>query len=306
MRNPISRTLAGIVIFMAVVSLACNLSSAAPTSAPLPTSATSATSATSTTSATSATGATAVPAATLAATAVPSGGGGIAGGGCANAYYPAASGDSWAYSSDSTTPSGTSVLSYTYTTAVTAASQQGFTTSSQASTGVDTTVNWTCQNGNLAALDVQGVTTATSKVTLTINSVSGVGYNIPAAFDAGQTWTETLTATATIQASPTKTVDAQIVSHLDCNGAGADKITLPVGNFDTVKAACSKTVIVSTVVQGKITPGSTIQENITYWYAKKVGLVKSVAMINPAGNNNGATATPVAIQTVTLTHYQVQ
>jgi hypothetical protein len=302
MNNPMSRIFAGIAIFMLVVSMACTLSSGTPTSLPQPTSATAVRPSTPEASTTDTPQAAPT---TKAGNPVPTAPASASGsGGCANAYYPVTSGDSWSYASNSTTSDGTSVFSYTYTSTITAVSDKGFTTGIQASSGVNSIVNWNCQRGNLAVLDTGGATTTTSKVKLNYNSVSADGYNIPATFDAGKTWTETITATATVAVSPTRTVNSQIVSQLNCNAAGADTIALPVGNFDTVKATCSKTVVVSAIVQGKITPGGTVQESITYWYAKKVGLVKSIAIINGAGNNSGTT--PAAIQTVVLTQYRVQ
>lgn len=316
MKHPISRSFAGIASFMLVVSMACNLSSGSPTSGPQPTSVTgtgpstlgapatdtpqaASTAQVASTPQVAPTTTAGNPAPTASAPA-----GASAGGGCANAYYPVASGDSWSYASNTTTPDGTPASSYTYTTTITAVSDKGFTTSTQASTGADTTVGWNCQGGNLAVLDVGGVTSTTSKIKLNFNAVSADGYNIPATFDTGTTWSETITATATITASAGRTVNSQIASQSNCTAAGAEKISLPVGNFDTVKATCIKTVVVSVVVQGKVMPVSTIQESVTDWYAKSVGLVKSVAMIGTVDpTNSQATPTPSAIQTVELSRY---
>ena len=190
------------------------------------------------------------------------------------------------------------------TNVITAASDKGFTTGVQASTGNNSIVNWKCQSGNLAVLDIGSANTTTATVKLNYKSVTADGYNIPASFDTGKTWTEIITATATVEASASRTVNSQIVSQLSCSVAGADTIALPVGNFDTVKAICSRTVVVSAIIQGKTTPGGTVQESITYWYAKKVGFVKSIAMISAGGNNNQTT--PTSIQTVVLTQYKVQ
>ena len=214
-----------------------------------------------------------------------------ASGGCANTYYPVPSGASWSYDS-----SGSGIGNYNYTQTITAVSDTGFTTSYQFSTGVNSTVNWNCQDGNLAALDAGAASFSmtTSKVKMTSNSVTADGYNIPATFDTGKTWSEKVTIDGTVQASPTQTVTSQIVSQLSCTAAGADTITVPAGKFDTVKATCTKKVVVSATEQGTAVPLSTNQQSITYWYAKGVGFVQSVAT---GGADN---------ETVVLTQYKIK
>ena len=214
-----------------------------------------------------------------------------ASGGCANTYYPVPSGASWSYDS-----SGSGIGNYNYTQTITAVSDTGFTTSYQFSTGVNSTVNWNCQDGNLAALDAGAASFSmtTSKVKMTSNSVTADGYNIPATFDTGKTWSEKVTIDGTVQASATITVNSQIVSQINCTAGGADTITVPAGKFDTVKATCSKNVVVSAIAQGKTTQLSANTESITYWYAKAVGFVKSVAT---GGSDN---------ETIVLTQYKIQ
>jgi hypothetical protein len=210
-------------------------------------------------------------------------------GDCANAYYPVAAGDSWSYSS-----SGGNLGDYTYTQKITAANGTGFTKSYAASTGVDLSIDWKCSGGNLAALDAgaAGLSMSTSKITMTSNSIQADGYNIPASFNSGATWSEKVSATGTVvEGSTSKTVTSQIAYQLDCSAGGTDAVTVPAGKFDAVKAVCTKETTVSAVVQGKTIQLGDNKENITYWYAKGVGFVKSVAS---GGSNN---------ETVVLTQY---
>ena len=132
MTHPISKIFAGLIGFMGAVSLACTLGGASPTSAPPPTAAISAT---------------AVP--TVPPTAAVSAAGG---GECANAYFPVADGDRWTYASDTTDTAGASIRAYTYETTDKAVSDKVFTSDSVASTGIDVTLKWNCQGGNLAVL----------------------------------------------------------------------------------------------------------------------------------------------------------
>ena len=87
-----------------------------------------------------------------------------ASGGCTNAYYPVPSGASWSYASN-----GGNLGAYTYAVTVTAASDTGFTTSEQYSSGVNYIFKWNCQDGNLAALDAgsNSFSMTTSKVKMT-------------------------------------------------------------------------------------------------------------------------------------------
>ncbi|HVP20317.1 MAG TPA: hypothetical protein VMS73_00495 [Anaerolineaceae bacterium] len=233
----------------------------------------------------------ALPTATIPLAALPTAAATLAAtGGCTNAYYPVLSGASWSYAS-----TGGNRGDYTYTRTMPTVGDTGFTTSDQYSTGVNWIAKWTCQDGNLAALDA-GPTSAimtVSSYTLTSNSVTAKGYNIPASFDTGRTWIEDVTIDGTVQNSAGKTVNSQITSALNCSASGANTITVPAGKFDTVMATCVKKVVVSALIQAKITPLATNQETIIYYYAKGVGYVKSVAT---GGSNN---------ETIVLTGYKI-
>jgi len=166
-----------------------------------------------------------------------------------------------------------------------AVSDTGFSTSYLFSNGVNSTIQWNCQNGNLAALDAgaESFSMSTSKIKMDSTSINETGYNIPASFDTGQTWSENVTVNATVTVSATRSVNSQISNQVTCSAGGTDTITVPAGTFDTVKAVCSKTMVVSAIMQGKTVPINTNHDNITSWYAKGVGFVKSVAT---GGSNN--------------------
>ena len=216
------------------------------------------------------------------------------GGGCTNAYFPVSTGTNWAYSS-----SGSILGAYTYTWTVSDVGNAGFTTNNQYSTGVSSSIKWNCQNGNLAALDAGStslsVTNSSSTFKMTSNSITADGYNIPNTFDTGTTWAEKVTVDGTVQ-SGTKSENSQIVSNVSCSSAGAESVTVPAGTFDTVKATCNQTLGVSFLMQGTPVPaGAPDTVSITDWYAKGVGLVKSVRASSLSGT-----------ETIVLTGYKVQ
>jgi hypothetical protein len=218
-----------------------------------------------------------------------------ASGGCTNAYFPTSSGSTWSYSS-----AGSALGPYTYTSTVSDVSDTGFTVNDLTTlgTGTSSSVKWNCQNGNLAALDsgAGSLSVSTSKVKITSTSITADGYNVPNSFAPGTTWSENVTVIGTVQTG-TRTLDSQIAATLNCTAAGAESITVPAGTFDTVKATCTETIGVSEIVQATPIPaGSPSTLDITDWYAKGVGLVKSVRVNNTAGSTT----------TVELTKYSIQ
>ena len=215
-------------------------------------------------------------------------------GNCTNAYYPVSSGSNWSYSS-----SGGTLGSYTYTTMVSAMSNTGFTTSNQSSLGTGGTsdVKWTCKDGKLAAFDAgsNSLTMSTSKMKVTSTSITADGYNIPNNFTVGTTWSEKVTINDTVQ-SGARSVDSRIESTVDCSAAGAESVTVPAGTFDAVKVTCTDTVAVSELMQATAIPaGAPTTVNVTDWYAKGVGLVKSVRASTAGGTD-----------TTVLTQYKIQ
>lgn len=219
---------------------------------------------------------------------------GSSSGGCSNAYFPVSDGTNWAYSS-----TGSTLGAYTYTWTVADIGNAGFTTNDQYSTGVNAAIKWNCQNGNLAALDAGStslsVTNTSSTFKMTSTSITADGYNIPNSFDNGTTWSEKVTVDGAVN-SGTKSVNSQIVSDVNCSAAGSKSVTVPAGTFDAAKATCSQTLQVSFLMQGTPQPvGAPDTVSITDWYAKGVGLVKSVRASSLSGT-----------ETIVLTQYKIQ
>jgi hypothetical protein len=218
-----------------------------------------------------------------------------ASGGCTNAYFPTTSGSNWSYSSR-----GSVLGDYTFTRTEADVSDSAFTMNDLTSLGGGTSssVKWNCQNGNLAALDsgAASLSVSTSNVKITSTSVTADGYNVPNTFVAGTTWAEKVTVIGAVQ-SGTRSLNSQIVSNLNCSAAGSESITVAAGKFDTVKASCTETIGVSELVKATPVPaGAPSNLDITNWYAKGVGLVKSVRVNNTTGNTT----------TVELTQYKIQ
>jgi hypothetical protein len=218
-----------------------------------------------------------------------------ASGGCTNAYFPTSSGSTWSYSSR-----GSVLGPYTYTSTVADVSDTGFTVNVLTSLagGTSSSVKWNCQDGNLAALDsgADSLSVSGSNYKITSTSITADGYNVPNTFAAGKTWSEKVTVIGKVQ-SGTRTLDSQIAAMLNCSAAGAESITVAAGTFDTVKSTCTETIGVSAIVNATPIPaGVPSNLDITNWYSKGVGLVKSIRVNNTAGGTT----------TVELTQYKVQ
>jgi hypothetical protein len=193
--------------------------------------------------------------------------------GCANAYYPIASGVSWFYSSSGSVAGG-----YSYIHTITTLRNTGFTASDQFSSGITRTIQWYCKDGNLTSLDTgsYAASIATSIMKMSVDSTSADGYNIPAAFEAGKTWTDSVEINGTLEMKGTKVGTSQTVSLLSCSAVGSDSVSVPAGNFDSVKVTCTTNSVINMTLEGAAGQPVTDSESYIYWYAKGVGLVKSV------------------------------
>jgi hypothetical protein len=116
------------------------------------------------------------------ATSAPAGGGS---GGCANEYFPVASGAAWTYAS-----SGSVAGDYSYTQSIAGVSDTGFTVNGKYG-DVSTTVTWRCKDGNLTEISSGGTTSLKDTVVI-IDSIAVFGHVIPATIEAGGNWLENL------------------------------------------------------------------------------------------------------------------
>ncbi|MDR3577891.1 MAG: hypothetical protein P4L50_28845 [Anaerolineaceae bacterium] len=224
------------------------------------------------------------PAATQASIAASSGS-------CSNAYYPVSNGNSHTYAS-----SGGRRGDYTFSVKMVGVSDSGFSTSYLFSTGANAIIKWTCQGGNLAELDDGSASVALTgaKVQINTDSLKAEGYSIPNSFESGTTWSEKVTVSGSMQTSGGKTIAGQIAGQYNCKAGGAETITVPAGKFDTITALCDNNVVVSALDQGTLKPAGANHENVTLWYAKGVGFIKSVAT---GGANN---------ETIQLLQYKIK
>lgn len=65
-------------------------------------------------------------------------------------------------------------------------------------------------------------------------------------------------------------VKVTTVTGIDCTPSGEEEITVPAGNFKTMKVICPSSINIS--VEGN--PATSITSTSTIWYAAGTGIVK--------------------------------
>ena len=200
--------------------------------------------------------------------------------GCRNAYYPVATGASWSYASRNGSQPGDDL----FTRTIDAATSSDFTVTDRHAAGGMWMVKWLCHAGNLTALDPGAgrASLTTSNAAQSGADVTADGYVVPATFAGASPWSQKLTLQSPVQSNGKSVASSRIDATLQCSLGAAASISVPAGTFQAVSAACTKTVIVSAVAPGGTVQLGATQQSITYWYARGVGLVKSVATGGPA------------------------
>ncbi len=194
---------------------------------------------------------------------------------CGNPLLPTAAGATWHYDMTGTTTD-------TFTRSIQAADSSGFTDQDLFhDSGATRSGKWTCSSGNLTSLDLVGELTATASrpsnllPALAFQTTDSSGVTLPARINAGDSWTQTtsLDGTAVVNL---KNVDATSDVSVNCTAAGTESVTVPAGTFDAMRLDCQiDQLITVTVGEGQAAPAH-INYTTTYWYARNVGLVRSV------------------------------
>ncbi len=176
------------------------------------------------------------------------------------------------------TSTGSIAGDYTYTRTLSGLSDSAFTTVDAFGSGITRTINWSCNSGNLSTLaattDNSNVSTKSAK--MTIDSVNATGYVIPDAFTDGSTWSEDLIFNGTMVQNGAKTGTSANENKTNCSDAGTESVKVPVGTFDTVKITCHSNLVTTVTLNGITADPVTTVEDTTEWYAKGVGVLKTV------------------------------
>lgn len=191
-------------------------------------------------------------------------------GACDNPYSPVIPGATWNYKL-------TGPVSDTYTHSIVSVEGDGFTEQDVFGVGVTRQGNWKCENGNLTALNPPSgssgtVASDTVKVDFQTKNVSGM--TLPAKFNPGDTWSQTLDLEGTETINGTE-IPASNNLTSDCKAIGIESVTVEAGTFDAMRVEC-QTVMKISIQMGASPIDTTINITGVNWYVENIGLVKNI------------------------------
>lgn len=213
------------------------------------------------------------PTAELQGTSVPTSAGNPSelSGACANPYLPIIAGATWNYKLTGPAPD-------TYTHTVLSVEGNSFIEQDVFNVGVTRQGTWNCDNGNLIALDPPSGASANvsteNNVAVDFQTTSINGVTLPGTINPGDTWSQSLTleGTQTINGA-SYPASNQLTS--DCKAIGVESVTVEAGTFDAMRVECQTTMKLS-LKMGETPLENTLNLTGTNWYAKDVGLVKTL------------------------------
>ena len=190
---------------------------------------------------------------------------------CTNPYMPIVVGATWNYKL-------TGPLPDTFTHSILSVDESSFVEQDVFAAGVTRQGTWNCENGSLIALDPPSGASANvnteNNVSVDFETKDLSGVTIPAAINAGDTWSQSLTLEGTQTINGTSfPASNQLTS--DCKAIGMESVTVEAGTFDAMRVECQTTMNLS-LSMGDVPIQNTLNLTGTNWYAEGVGLVKTL------------------------------
>jgi hypothetical protein len=191
---------------------------------------------------------------------------------CDNPLYPVVEGASWQYGG---TNAATGDYSFTHTFVEIHA--DGFTEQDVWDSGLVRTGQWSCDGGNLKALELGGGagTVSTSSISFVADSTTSEGVTLPATVNAGDTWSQLIDINGHMQMPDNTSAAARNQATQNCTAVGEENVSVPAGTFDAMKIECQVEMTITISLQDLDVPPTTITSTSTLWYAPGVGLVRS-------------------------------
>lgn len=188
---------------------------------------------------------------------------------CQNPYYPVAEGATWEYQLSGTTNG-------TFTRTLTAVRADGFDDQDVFSAGTTRQGSWECKEGALITLTPNSgaaVTAAGVQATYTIESNSGISF--PANPQPGQEWAQNIVYLGQ-ESSNGVAIETRNVMNVSCKAVSIEKVSVPAGDFEALRIDCSTTIDI--FVSGNLVFAFTSASSA--WHAPGVGMVKSSGTSN--------------------------
>ncbi len=181
---------------------------------------------------------------------------------CANPYFPNNTGVTWEYEG-----SNSLVGAYKRTDTITDSRSDGFTLETKQNDATYV-VEYTCTDAGLINMDpIQQYITAiigSANGTVSVQLLSNSGISLPAKFNLGDSWQQTVDWEAT---APNLNTRGRLVFEFEA--MGNENITVPYGTFDAMRIDAT----IKIEVGGIGFPVGTY--SISSWLVPGVGLVKS-------------------------------
>ncbi|HSG43911.1 MAG TPA: hypothetical protein VLA72_12220 [Anaerolineales bacterium] len=197
---------------------------------------------------------------------------------CVNEYYPVVEGGVWNYQGTSS-----EAEDYTFSNTITAVRDDGFSIQVEFD-NVTLNQEWACTPEGILALDVGGGTAGTlttSDVNLVMVTQNSSGITYPNEITPGDTWTQTLDYTGTMDFGG-ETTEVSGDTVYNSTAIGVESVTVPAGTFDAMKIEVIMTINIKMNIGGTEMP-VTVTTTTLSWFAKDVGWVKSDSSSNIAG-----------------------
>jgi len=191
---------------------------------------------------------------------------------CQNPLYPIVEGATWQYVGHDSINGD-----FTFDRTFSEIHADGFTEQDLWSSGLTRTARWTCENGNLKALDLgtSAGTVSTTNMQLVADSVVSDGKMLPAMINVGDTWAETLDISGHVVLSASSSAPSRNQATITCTATGNESVTVAAGTFDAVKIDCQVGMLVTVTLVGLDLSPTQVNSTASAWYAPGVGLVKT-------------------------------
>jgi hypothetical protein len=193
-------------------------------------------------------------------------------GDCDNPLYPVVGGATWQYLGANSN-SGSFSFAHTFVEI----HSDGFTEQDVWDSGLVRSAQWSCQAGNLKALELGtgAGTVSTASTNFVADSTTSEGVTLPATVNVGDTWTQIVDINGHMQMPDNTSAAARNQASQNCTAIGPENVSVPAGTFEAMKVECQVEMTITISVQGLDVPPTTLASTSTLWYAEGVGLVKS-------------------------------
>lgn len=195
---------------------------------------------------------------------------------CGNPYYPFKPGLAITYHTSSTA-GGSGNSDYTIRTVDVVGTEA--TIRAEFADGATADMTADCSSGSVSLKGSSGLGAAVEGVTFKTTVATSSGTYMPADVKAGTVWNNSETIKMDMSGGPSASLGTiTLTTTEESRAIGEESIAIPAGTFKAMKVEIKRTST-SVAKFGKIPPST---EKTTEWWAKGIGMIKSVT-VSPDG-----------------------